>query len=136
MYQWSERSRNKLNTAHPELQRLMNEALKHRDITIIEGHRTKEKQDEYFRTGKSKVQWPNSKHNKMPAMAVDAIPYPFESKDWNDREKFVEFASWIRGLAAGLGIAVRCGIDWDQDFDLKDTTFFDGPHIELVVKEE
>lgn len=135
-YKYSDRSLSKLNTAHPLLQKVFHEAIKHRDLSIIEGHRTKDKQDEYYNTGKSKKRYPNSKHNKMPSLAVDALPYPFKSEDWNDREKFIEFASWIRGLAAGMGITLRCGIDWDMDHDTKDQTFFDGPHFELMVEEE
>lgn len=132
-YTYSGRSITNLNTCHPKLQLLMLEAIKHRDISVIEGHRGEEKQNEYFQAGKSKKQWPDSKHNKLPSLALDAIPCPTKPEDWNNREFWIEWGSWLRGLADGLGIPIVCGIDWDRDHSSNDQTFFDGPHIELKV---
>ena len=45
MPEFSQKSLNKLNQCHPDLQRLFLEVIKEHDCTIIEGYRTKEDQD-------------------------------------------------------------------------------------------
>ena len=96
------------------------EVAKHYDLTIICGYRNEEDQNEAVRTGKSNVIWPNGKHNSQPSLAVDAAPYPI---DWNDKIRFYHFVGFVRGVASQLGIKIRCGADWDGDFDLKDQNF-------------
>lgn len=135
MAEFSKRSKERLASCHPDLQRLFNEVVKHQDCTITEGHRGQELQDEYFRTGKSKVQFPNGKHNKTPSEAVDCIPYPFAPEDWKDTRRLYMFVGLVRGIAASLGIKIRCGADWDGDFEVKDQNFHDLPHFELVIDE-
>ena len=71
---FSQTSKARLSTAHPDLQRLFNEVVKHWDCTIVCGHRGKEEQDKAFAEGKSKVKWPNGRHNKLPSLAVDVMP--------------------------------------------------------------
>lgn len=127
---FSERSKAKLATCHPELQHLFNEVVKHFDCTILTGHRDKEAQNGAFNAGKSKLQWPNSKHNESPSMAVDVAPYPI---DWNDLERFRRFVWFVRGVAAARGIEIRTGADWDGDHSITDQSFHDLPHFELVL---
>lgn len=128
MPNFSAKSQAKLATCHPDLQRVFNEVVKHFDCTIVEGHRGKEDQDRYYAQGKSKVKYPNGKHNKEPSMAVDVIPYPI---DWNARDRFVYFAGFVKGIATSLGVNIRWGGDWDCDTELADNTFDDLPHFEL-----
>lgn len=123
-------SQQRLGECHPDLQRLFNEVIRHRDCTVICGHRREVEQDEAFESGKSKVEWPNSKHNKYPSMAVDVVPYPI---DWNDRSAFYLFAGFVIGIAKGMGINLRCGADWDGDGKVKDQNFHDLPHFELIL---
>ena len=78
--------------------------------------------------GKSQLEYPKSRHNLVPSMAVDVCPYPI---DWNDRERFSYFAGYVRGVAAGMGIDIRWGGDWDSDGEVKDNSFDDLPHFEL-----
>lgn len=118
-----------LQEAHPELQRLFHEVIKVVDCSVIEGFRSKEEQDKAFYAGKSKVKWPNSKHNNTPSLAVDVAPYPI---DWNDTAKFYYFAGIVLGIASQLGIKIRFGGDWDRDHSLHDQAFFDLVHFELV----
>ncbi len=56
-YVFGKRSKEKLAQCHADLQLIANEALKvsRMDFGISEGHRTIEKQQEYFHAGKSKV---------------------------------------------------------------------------------
>ena len=129
MPRYSTTSRERLLTCHQDLQALFKEVIKEYDCTVIEGTRGKEKQDEYYRTGKSKVQFPNSKHNSQPSMAVDVAPYPI---DWNDTNRFYHFGGYVQGVADRMGIGIRWGGDWDSDNDLNDQTFMDLVHFELI----
>jgi len=52
MPQFSKRSMDKLNTCDTDLIRLFLEVVKHRDCTILEGHRNKEDQNKYYAEGK------------------------------------------------------------------------------------
>ncbi len=132
MYKFGAVSKKHKATLHPDLEFLVGEMIKHRDFSITEGHRGEETQNHYFDTGRSKVQWPDSKHNTFPSEAMDIIPYPFKQKDWEDRELWVAWSNWVVGFAAGLGLTLRSGYDWDRDFDHRDQSFMDGPHFELV----
>ncbi len=98
------------------------------DCTILEGHRDQVTQDAYFHEGKSQLQWPNSKHNSQPSMAVDVAPYPI---DWQNTERFIAFAFYVLGRAKERGIKLRLGADWDGDFN-PNNNWFDGVHFELV----
>jgi peptidoglycan L-alanyl-D-glutamate endopeptidase CwlK len=118
----------KLATAHPDLQRLFNEVIKHWDCTVLEGHRDQAAQDRAFEQGRSKLKWPNGNHNALPSRAVDVAPYPI---DWNDQRRFLAFSGFVLGVASQLGIKVRWGGDWDSDRDLRDQKFNDLVHFEL-----
>jgi peptidoglycan L-alanyl-D-glutamate endopeptidase CwlK len=130
MPSFGKRSRANLDTAHESLQKLFDEVVKEYDCAVIEGHRNQERQDRLFFEGKSKLKFPNGKHNKVPSLAVDVVPYPI---DWSDKVRFYHFAGYVKGVASQLGIKVRWGGDWDSDNDLNDQTFFDLPHFELIL---
>jgi len=120
MPSFSQRSLDNLATCHKDLQRVAHEAIKHFDFTVICGHRGKTAQDKAFAEGKSKVKWPNSKHNKNPSLAFDATPVPL---DWKDTASFHAMAKTMKEAAHKLKITIR----WGGDFK----NFFDGPHFEL-----
>ena len=126
---YSEKSKAKLATCDKRLQLIFNKAIKHFDHTILFGHRDYTDQTKAFNEGKSKLSWPDSKHNKFPSLGVDAAPYPI---DWNDIERFRYFNGFIMGVAAGLGVQLRCGCDWDMDTEVKDNKFNDLCHYELI----
>ena len=130
MYSYSQKSLDTLATCHVPLQRIFKKVIEVCDTTIITGHRDAQMQDEAYRTGHSKVQWPNSKHNSLPSLAVDAAPYPI---DWNDRERFSLFAGLVMGIASEMGYLVRWGGDWDMDWRVRDNSFDDLVHFELVL---
>jgi len=111
----------KLTTCDIALQDLFLEVVKHRDCTILEGHRSKDRQDKAVAEGRSKAPFPTSKHNKSPSLAVDVMPYPI---DWEDKNRLIEFAGFVQGVAAMKGIQVR----WGGNF----RSFFDGPHWEIL----
>ncbi len=136
MPKFSGSSELKLSTCHEDLQELFRQVIKHYDCTIICGNRSQVDQDRAFVEGKSKVKWPNSKHNSMPSMAVDVVPYPI---DWDDRERFYHFAGYVKGINEMLisyGYmyhTIRWGGDWDSDNDFKDNGFNDLAHFELIA---
>jgi len=129
MYKYGETSLSRLAECHPDLQEILHEAIELMDLTIIQGHRPKVEQDEYFALGTSQVQWPHSKHNSRPSMAVDVAPYPIE---WADRERMHYMAGMLKGIAQRKGIDLRWGGDWDMDGEVSDNTFDDLVHFELL----
>jgi len=132
MPSFSKISKARFNTLDTKLQLILIQAIEEYDFSIIGGHRTRADQDKAYEAGRSKVQWPHSKHNHYPSKAVDIAPYPI---NWNDREGFVYLAGLIKGIAAAKGIKIRWGGDWDSDNDFKDQSFHDLPHFELIEKE-
>ena len=138
MPQFGGTSKKNLYECEQDLIDLFEEVVRHYDCSIIEGVRSKEEQNKLFHGGKSKVEWPNSKHNvtdtQTQSRAVDVIPYPAVLDGvsiWNDLNRFYHFVGFVRGVAAHMGIEIRCGADWDGDNNLRDQSFNDLPHIEL-----
>lgn len=128
-YKFSSRSWENIEQLDARLQRVLVEAIKLKDFTVIEGHRVKERQDAMFRAGKSKLKWPDSKHNSYPSLAVDVAPYPI---DWNDFREFDYLAGLIIGIGKQMGITLRWGGDWNRNGQLSDNRFNDLPHLEIV----
>lgn len=131
MPSFSAKSKARLNTCHPDLQRLFGEIIKTYDCAIIEGHRDKATQDRYVKEGKSKLPWPKGKHNTVPSQAVDAAPWIGGKISWNDRD-CLAFGGYVKGVAQQMGITIRWGGDWDGDNDVNDQRFNDLVHFELI----
>jgi len=127
MPHFSKQSLDKLETCHPVLQQLFHEIISHFDCKIICGSRTKEQQMELVKKGYSKTM--NSKHCRYPSHAVDAYPYPI---NLGNLERFYYFAGWVMMLAAIRKIPLRWGGDWDGDTEVKDQSFNDLGHFELI----
>lgn len=133
MYSFSQQSEERLNTCHEDLKRLCYTVIQYFDCTVMEGHRPQELQDHYYDTGRSKLKWPNGKHNKKPSLAVDLIPYPMSQDDWKNIPRFAMFAGVVKGVALHMGIPIRLGIDWDNNLNPLDN-WIDAPHFELLRK--
>lgn len=129
MAAFSKRSLAALSTCHPDLQKLMSEAIKDYDFAVICGHRGRADQDRAVAQGMSKLAFPKSKHNKLPSLAVDIVPYPVR---WKDIDSFKQLAVHIHKVADQLGIKIRHGADWNMNGDYTDEKFSDWPHYELV----
>ena len=139
MPSFGQKSKDKLKTCHPDLQRVMEEAIKEYDFTVIYGQRSVEEQFELYKKGREYKdgQWvkvgatvtnldgktKKSMHNYSPSLAVDIAPYPI---DWNDLKRFKEMADVVKKTAEKLGVKIAWGGDWKS--------FKDYPHVELVVK--
>jgi hypothetical protein len=115
----------KLGEGHPDIARLVKATVARMpaesDLTVLCVWRGQKEQNIAFASGKSKLQWPNSRHNCSPARAVDLAPFP---TDWNDRHAFVELATYVLAAASDLGIRVRWGGHY--------AGFPDLPHFELI----
>ncbi len=119
----------KLATCDERLQALASDVAKHIPCTVLEGHRGEAAQNAAYAAGKTKLRWPQGKHNAQPSKAVDMAPSPV---DWNDRERFTLFAGFVLGTAAARGVTLRWGGDWNRNFNIADNSFDDLVHFELV----
>ena len=122
---FSQSSITKLDTCDVLLMTLFNKIIENRDCTIISGYRTPEEQFELFKIGRKEVngEWKKvgktvtncdgfkilSDHNHFPSKAVDVMPYPI---DWKNIQRIKEFAAYVKGFAANMGIPVLWGGDW------------------------
>lgn len=140
MSKYSASSKARLETCHPELQILFKRVLPDFDHSVLCGHRDKAAQTKALNDGKSQLAWPDSKHNALPSLAVDAAPYDYTISgiDWEDLERLAYFAGFVKGVAQTLydegqmEHKLRWGGDWDSDTNVKDERFRDMVHFELV----
>ena len=128
MAKFGKSSKKRLATCDERLQKVFNEVIKYVDCSILEGHRSEERQNYLFQEGRTKVKYPKGRHNSNPSRAVDVTPYPV---DWDDRERQTLFAGFVLGIARSMDIRLRWGGDWDMDFKVMDNRFDDFPHFEL-----
>ena len=128
MAKFGSKSKERLSTCDKKLQRVFNEVIKYVDCSVLEGSRDEKRQNKLFDEGKTKVKYPNGRHNHYPSRAVDIAPYPI---DWSDRERFHLFAGFVLGIARSMDIKLRWGGDWNMNFEVDDNKFDDFPHFEL-----
>ncbi len=74
------------------------------DFSVIEGHRGKEEQDDLFDQRKTKVRYPNSKHNSEPSKAFDWAPYPI---DWRSEKELQEAIQKYTQSQINIALAER-----------------------------
>lgn len=120
------KSLDRLKECHPDIQRLIERVNQLYPIQVICGYRGKEDQDKAFAENKSKLKFPDSKHNKRPSLAVDIVPDPDQNPktiDWTDFDEWEVMCETVAQIADELNIKIRLG----RDFKFKDY-----PHFELV----
>jgi len=138
-YSYSRTGKERLETCHPDIQTIWTELIHWIDASVFCGHRGEADQNKAFLENKSKVKYPNSKHNSKPSMAVDSGPYFVEihNTDWNDKLAFARFAGRVDQIADQLlkegkiTHTIIWGGDWDNDGRSVDQTFLDLPHFQL-----
>lgn len=145
-YNFGERSLEQLATLHPDLQLIMLESLKNTDVdfSLVEGHRTVERQNKLYKKGLSKIDGIKTigKHNVYPSEAVDIVIYT-SNRDMRKRiaYDFIHLA-YVGGVITStakqlfvqgkISHLIRWGLNWDRDGILKfDQTFIDAPHFEI-----
>ena len=142
-HKYGTKSQSKLATCHPAWRQVAEDALDMSpyDITIIHGLRGKELQNRLFAEGKSKKQFPDSRHNKsddpvleFPTEYSDAIdfgPIIDGRIPWNDTHIFAVVAGCFFAAAAKNGVKLRWGGDWDGDGSTRDQSLMDWGHMEI-----
>jgi peptidoglycan L-alanyl-D-glutamate endopeptidase CwlK len=133
MPKFSKRSLSNLNTVHPILKELAQEAIKTFDFTVICGHRGKEDQAKAYASGASSLKWPRSKHNSLPSMAFDAIPYPFVG--WAGEASEASFEAMGDAVLDAWeklpqSLTEGYSIHWGGAWKMRDM-----PHFEIRLKE-
>lgn len=149
MPEYSTISAARLATAHPDLQIVFNNVIRHWDCTVLYGHRTKKEQFKLFNIGRI---WDDIKHwvivgdtvtncdgyqiksdhNYMPSLAVDVVPYPI---DWKNTKRMIRFIGFVQGVAQSMKAEgkithdIVSGADWDNDTYMTDHQFSDLPHF-------
>lgn len=122
-YPFGKRSLAVRDELHPDLQKVVDEASKEINCSLICGYRGKEDQDKAYSEGKSKLKYPNSRHNSKPSEAVDMVPFPC---DWRNIRSFKEMAIAVKEAAKRVDVE----IEWGGDFK----TLVDMPHFQLKKK--
>lgn len=137
MYSFSQRSKNNLLFIHPDLVKVMNEAIKNSpiDFIITDGIRSTEEQRKLYNQGRTtpgkivtNADGVNNKSNHQVktdgyGYAVDLYPFYNGSAQLNDAKSLKVIADHIKSVAKELGVNVQWGGDWK---------FKDYPHFELV----
>lgn len=119
-FRLSNRSRQNLYGVHSDLVLVVGRAIwiTTVDFTVIEGLRTKERQERLVKTGASRTL--NSRHLTGHAVDLAAIVDGDVRWDW---PLYTHIAGAMKGAARELGIEIVWGGDWES--------FRDGPHFEL-----
>ena len=128
MYNFSKRSLDNLKNVDTDLVKICNELIKRIDFTVIEGHRSIERQKELFDKGFSRIDGisKKGKHNYFPSLSSDIIPYkkghnPFDGTKESEL-MFIELSKQFKIIANELNIKITWGGDWKS--------FKDMPHFE------
>ena len=118
MFKFSKRSLNNLKNVDKRLIHICNELINHIDFTVIEGHRSLERQLELYEQGYSQIDGitKKGKHNYLPSLAIDIIPYkkghnPFDGSKESE-EMFNTLAKEFKKVANELGYKITWGGDW------------------------
>lgn len=127
----SRTSKKRLDTCNEKLQNIVKEVLYYMDVTVLEGNRCKEAQEEALRKGNSRACFGASPHNYYPSFAVDIAPYPIPmtvkngKKVWDDNSpKWNELFCIFDMIAKQQGVAIT----WGGNFK----TLVDKPHYEMT----
>jgi len=137
MAEFGYRSKSRLATCHQDIIDLCLNVIDNYDFTVIWGYRSEREQNDCYDRGTSFKQFPLSKHNKNPSIAVDVAPWHAASPHhirWNNEREFIFLAGRFMQAADSMEIQIRWGGDWDMDDDLYDRNVpFDLGHFELLV---
>lgn len=114
------RSKQRIRDIHPDLNRVVKRAIQLTDVdfSVLEGVRTKDRQEELVRQGASTTM--HSRH--LTGHAVDLGAYVSGEIRW-DWPLYYKIADAMKQAAAELEVPLEWGGDWE--------TFKDGPHFQL-----
>lgn len=109
MASYGTQSRTRLSGCHSHIINVMEVVVVVYDNSVIWGHRGEQAQNRAFNAGFSSKEFPDSRHNLDPALAVDIVPYPI---DWEDIGRFIELSWVVKGVAAAQNVPLEWGGDW------------------------
>lgn len=120
----STRSKSRLMGVHDDLVRVVELAIAISpiDFAVLEGIRTKERQEELLAAGASRTM--RSRHLTGHAVDLGALVKGELRWDW---PLYPKLATAMKGAALKLNVPLEWGGDW--------RTFRDGPHFQLPWKE-
>jgi peptidoglycan L-alanyl-D-glutamate endopeptidase CwlK len=110
-------------------------------VQVLSGLRTAEEQAKLFIDGVTKLDGVTKKSKHQTGAAVDLAPLPVL---WPDQQgilrveaehrlkRFHVMAGVVLGMAQVMGLNLRWGGDWDEDWVYNDQSFHDLPHFEVV----
>lgn len=128
-FSFSKTSLARLYTCHPDLIKVLEEAIKISpiDFGVACGHRTIEEQQEAYKQKKSKCDGikNKSKHNHNPSLAVDVYAWVNGKASW-DKKHLCIVAGVILSVAKSLDIDIR----WGGTFGSNEFKGWDMPHFE------
>lgn len=114
------RSKQRIRDIHPDLNRVVKRAIQLTDVdfAVLEGMRTKDRQEELVRQGASTTM--HSRH--LTGHAVDLGAYVSGEIRW-DWPLYYKISDAMKQAAEELEVPLEWGGDWE--------TFKDGPHFQL-----
>ena len=127
-----------MSSCDVRLQNIAHQVLKIKDHSIVKGHRNRADQNAayYAMPQRSKLKWPDGKHNASPSLAMDVQTYPSEFLTEQElREDQLYLLGLYVGIGAQLDITIRTGADWDRSGVISDNGFDDFFHVEIVEGE-
>jgi len=137
-YDFGKSSRGNLDTCKDRLQLVIEKslALGLIDFSVVGGVRSKAEQTRYFVLKRSRVEWPNGKHNVLnegdKCEAADVVPF-VNGKSSYDVRHCCYLAGIIIAVGASIGVKIRWGGNWDMDGEpITDQDFQDLVHFEMV----
>lgn len=161
MAEFGERSLEKRSGLCPELQEILDDAIKVVDFGILDGHRSRAQHNDNLKNGVTTVKYEKSYHSRKPSHAADLYPYDPKRKMYltGSRQNIEDFrfkvqqqtgkpfsfaqarsyqlermahvAGVVQGVAIAKGYTITSGRDWNRDGDTLDTKFKDYPHVQI-----
>jgi len=135
-FSYGRNSLKKYELLSPGLQRVANRVQGYGilDFSIIESFRPRAEQNRLYDMDppRTKVLWPHSKHNHLPSVAMDCVPYVVGKLSWFKLHCCI-LAGLMLAAAKEEGVKLRWGGNWDMDSEpITDQDFQDLVHFEEV----
>jgi peptidoglycan L-alanyl-D-glutamate endopeptidase CwlK len=131
MNRWGGESHRQRAKCDTRLNQIGDVVLQIKDHAVIKGHRNQEDQHEAFVNGRSKLDWPDGKHNRLPSVAQDVRAWPWPDGEQAQREEQLYLLGLYKGVGTMMGHRIRTGADWDRDGEIADNGFDDFFHVEI-----
>lgn len=136
-YTLSERSLKRMEGVESDLQKVVQMAIGRTPVDFgvawLGGFRTPEEQNQLFKDGHSKCDGYAKLSKHQFGEAVDLQVFVGGTAVKSEKMQCV-VAGVVASCACALGVNIRWGGDWDSDGDMRDNTFNDLYHFEIIRK--